>query len=330
VNTKALRLLGTVVFALILSALAGCATTANNPRDPLEGFNRAMFSFNDALDGAIMKPVAQGYQSVLPPLIRAGVSNFFSNVDDVWEAVNNALQGKIDEALQDVMRFAVNTVMGLGGILDIASDMGLQKHNEDFGQTLGKWGVGSGPYLVLPFFGPSSLRDGGGLLVDWHYDPVFRVSNVPARNTLITARAIDTRAELLGTTDVLEQAALDKYTFVRDAFFQYRRSQIYDGNAPREDSGASLDADEAEPKSALAPSVQPEAALAPSVSVATPAVAVVAANTVTSASEELARPAAVYTVFADGVALKTPKAEPEPAAAVSVVRFADDVVLQSR
>ena len=281
-----------------------------------------MFSFNDALDGAIIKPVAQGYQSVLPPLIRAGVSNFFSNVDDIWEAVNNALQGKIDEALQDVMRFAVNTVMGLGGVLDIASDMGLQKHNEDFGQTLGKWGIGSGPYLVLPFVGPSSLRDGGGLLVDWRYDPFFHVSNIPVRNTLLALRTIDTRADLLGATDVLEQAALDKYTFVRDAFFQYRRSQIYDGNAPRE-SGASLDVDDADLKAALTePRAQTVAEVLPMM-----AQAPVAAMLVPS---ESAGVPAVYTVFADGIALKTPNAAPEVAPVVSVVLFADDVILQTR
>ena len=321
-NKSALRLLGAVFFAFVLGAVSGCATTSNNPRDPLEGFNRAMFSFNDALDGAIIKPVAQGYQSVLPPLIRAGVSNFFSNVDDVWEAVNNALQGKIDEALQDVMRFAVNTVMGLGGVLDIASDMGLQKHNEDFGQTLGKWGIGSGPYLVLPFVGPSSLRDGGGLLVDWRYDPFFHVSNIPVRNTLLALRTIDTRADLLGATDVLEQAALDKYTFVRDAFFQYRRSQIYDGNAPRE-SGASLDVDDADLKAALTePRAQTVAEVLPIM-----AQAPVAAMVVPS---ESAGVPAVYTVFADGIALKTPNAAPEVAPVVSVVLFADDVILQTR
>lgn len=321
-NKSALRLLGAVFFAFVLGAVSGCATTSNNPRDPLEGFNRAMFSFNDALDGAIIKPVAQGYQSVLPPLIRAGVSNFFSNVDDIWEAVNNALQGKIDEALQDVMRFAVNTVMGLGGVLDIASDMGLQKHNEDFGQTLGKWGIGSGPYLVLPFVGPSSLRDGGGLLVDWRYDPVFRVSNIPVRNTLLALRTIDTRADLLGATDVLEQAALDKYTFVRDAFFQYRRSQIYDGNAPRE-SGASLDVDDADLKAAVTePRAQTVAEVLPIMAQAPVAAMVV--------SSESAGVPAVYTVFADGIALKTPNAAPEVAPVVSVVLFADDVILQTR
>lgn len=321
-NKSALRLLGAVFFAFVLGAVSGCATTSNNPRDPLEGFNRAMFSFNDALDGAIIKPVAQGYQSVLPPLIRAGVSNFFSNVDDIWEAVNNALQGKIDEALQDVMRFAVNTVMGLGGVLDIASDMGLQKHNEDFGQTLGKWGIGSGPYLVLPFVGPSSLRDGGGLLVDWRYDPFFHVSNIPVRNTLLALRTIDTRADLLGATDVLEQAALDKYTFVRDAFFQYRRSQIYDGNAPRE-PGASLDVDDADLKAAVTePRAQTVAEVLPIM-----AQAPVAAMVVPS---ESAGVPAVYTVFADGIALKTPNAAPEVAPVVSVVLFADDVILQTR
>ncbi len=321
-NKSALRLLGAVFFALVLGAVSGCATTSNNPRDPFEGFNRAMFSFNDALDGAILKPVAEGYRASLPPLVRAGVTNFFSNIDDLWEAVNNTLQGKIDAALQDIMRFSVNTVFGLVGVLDIASDMGLQKHNEDIGQTLGKWGVGSGPYLVLPFFGPSSVRDGAGLLVDWRYDPLFRVSNIPARNTAITARAIDARTNLLDTTNVLEQAALDKYTFVRDAFFQYRRSQIYDGNAPRE-SGASLDVDDADLKTALTePRAQTVAEVLPIM-----AQAPIAAMAVPS---ESAGAPAVYTVFADGIALKTPNAAPELAPVASVVLFADDVILQTR
>jgi phospholipid-binding lipoprotein MlaA len=327
-NAKAqvMRLFGGVVFALALSALSGCATTASNPRDPIEGFNRAMFSFNDALDGAVFKPVAQGYRSAIPALVRTGVTNFFSNIDDIWVAINNALQGKADEALQDVMRVAVNTVFGLGGILDISTDMGLKKHNEDFGQTLGKWGVGSGAYVVLPIFGPSSVRDAGGLLVDWRADPVVREDNIPLRNSAVALRTVDYRANLLDASDVLEQAALDKYTFVRDAFLQRRRSLIYDGNPPPE-SGASLDTDEPEPKAAAVPQQPREAAPAAS-SLVVPAVVAPVAAAQASAADAVAP--VIYTVFADGVALSTPKADPDPVPAAAVVRFADNVVLQSR
>ena len=219
---------------LLAGALPGCATTGGNPADPLEPFNRAIFGFNDTVDGAVIKPVAQGYRAVVPGPIRTGVSNFFSNLGDVWICVNNLLQAKFLDAFQDFGRVIFNSTLGIGGLFDVASDAGFQKHNEDFGQTLGKWGVGSGPYLVLPFLGPSTVRDGMGFLVDTQADPVWRYGNVPVRNTAVGIRFVGMRAELLDATSILEQAALDKYSFVRDAWLQRRRNLIYDGDPPRE------------------------------------------------------------------------------------------------
>lgn len=222
--------------ALCLGLVAGCATPGGgSARDPLEPINRAMFGFNEVFDDVLMKPVAKGYSAVVPEMVRAGVTNFFSNIDDVWIAANNLLQGKPEQALQDVMRVAINTVIGLGGLIDVASDGGLDKHNEDFGQTLGRWGVGSGPFIVLPFFGASTVRDGIALFgIDYQVDPVWNINNVPARNTLFTVRAVDRRANALDTVRAIEEAALDKYRFVRDSYLQRRRSLIYDGDPPRE------------------------------------------------------------------------------------------------
>ena len=236
--------------ALCAGLLAGCATTGSgNPRDPLEPLNRAIFGFNEAFDRALMKPVAEGYRAILPEMLRAGATNFFSNIEDLWSAANNLLQCKPEQALQDVMRVAMNTVIGLGGLIDVASDAGLDKHSEDFGQTLGRWGVGSGPYLVLPFLGPSSLRDGIGLLaVDYAADPVWNADHIPTRNTLYAGRAVNSRANALDAGRVLEDAALDKYRFMRDSYLQRRRNLVYDGDPPRE---REQDADE--PSSALPP-----------------------------------------------------------------------------
>jgi phospholipid-binding lipoprotein MlaA len=331
-NAKGMRALGCVIVAVLVTALSGCATTANNPRDPIEGFNRAMFGFNEALDNAVIKPVAEGYRAALPPMVRTGVTNFFGNIEDLWIAVNNVLQGKVVDGVQDLLRVAVNTVFGLAGVIDVASDMGMQKHNEDFGQTLGKWGVGDGAYVVWPIFGPSTVRDSGGKLVDMYVDPVLNEDPVYARNTAIVLRTVDNRANLLDATNVLEQAALDKYTFVRDAFLQRRRSLIYDGNPPAE-AKAALDADE-EPNVTAAPTdvVAPVAAL-PVVVATTPAVIapVVAPVVPVAAAETNGNEIApvVYTVFADGVALKTPNAAPE-ATPASMVRFADNVILQAK
>ena len=222
--------------ALLTGLVSGCATTGGgSAADPIEPVNRAIFGFNEKFDQVLLKPVAQGYRAVLPELVRTGVTNFFSNIGDVWIGANNLLQGKPESGLQDAMRVAINTVFGLGGLIDIASDAGLEKHNEDFGQTLGRWGVGSGPYLVLPFLGPSTFRDGIALVgVDTAVDPVWNINRVPARNTTYSVRAVDARANALDAARVIEEAALDKYRFVRDSYLQRRRSLIYDGNPPRE------------------------------------------------------------------------------------------------
>lgn len=214
-----------------LLVLGGCATTANDPKDPFEGFNRAMFRFNDTVDEVALKPAAEGY-SKLPSFVQTGVGNFFGNLGDVWTAVNNFLQGKLANGMSDVMRVAVNSTMGFAGLLDIASEAGLPKHYEDFGQTLGKWGVQSGPYVVLPVFGPSTLRDSVAKPADLYGDPWGYEYPVNVRNTGRVVRAVDQRAVLLNASSLLEDAALDRYIFVRDAYLQRRWNQVYDGKVP--------------------------------------------------------------------------------------------------
>jgi phospholipid-binding lipoprotein MlaA len=226
----------TRLIALCLLLLAGgCATTGEgDPRDPLEPFNRAMFSFNDGLDEAVARPVATAYHGVVPGPLRTYVRNFFSNIADLFIGLNNILQGKPDEGLQDWARFVFNSFFGVFGINDVASDMGLEKHNEDFGQTFGRWGIGEGAYLVLPLLGPSTLRDGAGTALDVYFDPVGEFRPVAARNLAVSLRLVGTRADLLDASRILEEAALDRYVFVRDAFLQRRRSLVYDGQPPRE------------------------------------------------------------------------------------------------
>lgn len=225
------------MFALataLLAGLSGCASTANNPKDPIEGFNRAMFSFNDGLDKAIIKPVAQGYDYVLPQPVQTGVDNFFGNIADVFIAVNNLLQGKPADAASDAGRFLLNTTIGVLGVFDVATPAGLEKHDEDFGQTFGRWGVGEGAYVVWPIIGSRTVRDTAGYVVDVAVDPVWNVDHVPTRNTLAVLRLVDTRASLLPAEKVIDDAALDKYTYMRDAYLQRRKSLVYDGNPPRE------------------------------------------------------------------------------------------------
>jgi len=218
----------------LLGGVGGCATTGGNPDDPLEPYNRAMFSFNDGVDKAILKPVASGYKAVVPEFARTGVTNFFGNLGDVWIGINNILQGKVGDGMSDFGRFAINTTVGILGFVDVASDAGLDKHNEDFGQTLGRWGIGSGAYVVLPILGSSSVRDGiSRFAVDWRGDPVRNIGNVPTRNELMGARLVDGRANLLGVGQLAEDAALDHYSYVRGAYLQRRRSLIYDGDPPR-------------------------------------------------------------------------------------------------
>lgn len=226
-------------------ALGGCATA--NPKDPFEGFNRVMFNFNDMVDKAAVKPAAEAYSN-LPSFVQSGVGNFFGNLGDAWIAVNNFLQGKVADGLSDVMRVAVNSTFGLGGLLDIGSEAGLPKHREDFGQTLGKWGIESGPYIVLPLLGPSTLRDTFALPLDMEGDPWHHVRPVRWRNFGIALRTVDQRAALLDASSLIEEAALDRYGFVRDAYLQRRRNMVYDGNPPtfayEHDVGPTLTRDE--------------------------------------------------------------------------------------
>jgi phospholipid-binding lipoprotein MlaA len=219
---------------LLAVTLAGCATTGANPADPLEPINRAIFRFNDGVDAAVLKPLAHGYRAVTPAPVRTCVANFFSNLDDVWISANNVLQGKFEQGMGDILRFAFNSTLGMLGAIDVASDMGLEKHNEDFGQTLGKWGLGPGPYLVLPILGPSTVRDGISLLLDAKGDPVWNLDPVPSRNTVYTSRVVSNREKALDATDTLEEAALDKYSYIRAAWLQRRRDLVYDGNPPPE------------------------------------------------------------------------------------------------
>lgn len=213
---------------------AGCATSGN-PKDPIEGFNRAMFSFNETVDKAVIKPVAQGYDFVMPQPVQTGVSNFFANIEDLWTGINNLLQGKPGDALSDAGRVLVNSTIGILGLFDVATSMGLEKHEEDFGQTLGRWGVGDGAYVVLPILGPRTLRDTVGVAADIYVDPVRDADGHRGyRNSAIALRAISNRADLLKIEDALEAAAIDKYAYVRDAYLQRRRSAIHDGNPPRE------------------------------------------------------------------------------------------------
>ena len=218
---------GWATATVALALLQGCATGPQaNPTDPLEPFNRSVYSFNEGLDRAVLKPVATAYQNITPSPVRTGVTNFFENISDVWSMVNNVLQAKPAQAADSLFRVTTNTLWGVGGIFDVATELKIPKHKEDFGQTLGTWGLGSGPYVVLPLFGPSSVRDTAGLVVDMQGDLVSQSGNVPARNSLKTLNLVDTRASLLRAGDLLDQAALDKYAFTRDAYLQRRKSLI--------------------------------------------------------------------------------------------------------
>ncbi|HQS32862.1 MAG: ABC transporter [Polaromonas sp. 24-62-144] len=213
--------------AVVLALAQGCASGPGTTReDPLEPFNRTIFSLNDKVDTAVVKPVASAYREVTPKIVRTGVTNFFGNLADVWSTVNNVLQAKPQEAAESLFRVTTNTIFGLGGILDVASEMRIPRHSEDFGQTLGYWGVPPGPYLVLPVLGPSTFRDSAGTVVDFKGNLATRGSDVAARNTASAIGIVNKRANLLDAGDLLDQAALDKYSFVRDVYLQRRRSQI--------------------------------------------------------------------------------------------------------
>lgn len=235
-NARTAPMIRGLLFLFIAALVQGCATTGGHSEgDPWEGFNRGTFAFNESLDKHVMRPVAQGYVKVTPSFVRTGVNNFFGNIADAWTGVNQLLQGKPREAISDVGRVILNSTMGVLGLLDVASEVGVEKHEEDFGQTLAVWGVPSGPYLVLPFFGPASARDGPALFVNpaWSsYKDAF--SSEPAYWATLGLDAVRTRANLLPASKVVEEAAVDKYAFIRDAWRQRRRSQVYDGNPPAE------------------------------------------------------------------------------------------------
>jgi len=253
-----------LAMAALLCGAAGCATVGSDPRDPMEPFNRAMFSFNDGFDEAIGKPVSTAYRDVVPSPARMAVRNFFANIADLWIGANNLLQGKPLDALTDWTRFAMNTTVGLFGLMDFASEVGIEKHDEDFGQTMGRWGIDEGAYLVWPLLGSSTVRDSIGLIPDLHFDPVLRHKPVRVRNVMTVLRATSKRADLLDASRILEEAALDKYVFQRDAYLQRRRSLVYDGNPPRaerEVPRADADAEELQPAPASAAAPAPAAAM---------------------------------------------------------------------
>ena len=275
-NARARWLLAAMCAAL----LAGCGTTKVAPEpdesaaapnsavvakeqnvnedsanDPLEGFNRAMFTFNRYWDDYFMRPVAEGYQAVTPKPARVGISNFFANLFEPLTVINDLLQGKGAQAGSDFLRFIINSTIGILGFFDVATDLGFEKHREDFGQTFGVWGMGEGAYLVLPFLGPSSLRDGAGLYVDFQLYPVNYVEDEGYRNTLWALGYVSVRSDLLNASDILDQAvgAEDRYVFVREAWRQRRRSEIHDGNPPVAPAPDILFEDDPAPKSAPKP-----------------------------------------------------------------------------
>jgi phospholipid-binding lipoprotein MlaA len=218
-------------------ALAGCATLPNaSPEDPFEPWNRAMFQVHEVVDGHVIKPAVQVYVDVTPRLVQQGISNFFANLDDAISAVNDWLQWKLDKAGNDMGRVMINSSFGLGGIIDVASDLGIEKGNEDFGQTLGYWGVPQGPYLFIPVLGPTTVRDGTGLVARAYAHPIGFVDDVATRNLLIALLFVDTRAQALTAENLVGQAALDRYTFIRGAYLQRRDYLVRDGKpAPKED-----------------------------------------------------------------------------------------------
>ncbi|UCE30993.1 MAG: VacJ family lipoprotein [Burkholderiales bacterium] len=235
-----MRVASLPVLLALLAALAGCATTGSQTprsaaRDPLEPLNRAVFSFNDTVDRLLLEPAAKVYDEAVPELGKFMLRGFFGNIADAWTAVNNLLQGKPREAASDGARVAINSTFGFFGVADVASELGLEKHREDFGQTLGRWGVPPGPYLVLPFFGPSTVRDGLGLWADVAADRTEAVVGSDAVAAVNAVRIIDARARLLRAGQLMESIALDPYLFVRNGYLQRRRSLVYDGDPPPED-----------------------------------------------------------------------------------------------
>jgi phospholipid-binding lipoprotein MlaA len=228
-----------LVLLSVACLFVGCASipagVEPSPRDPWEAFNRSVFEFNEGLDAYLLKPVVAAYRFILPEIVREGIYNFFSNYSDIYTALQNLLQGKPDYAFNDIMRVAVNTLFGFGGLLDVATPGGLEKHKEDWGQTFGVWGLPSGPYVVLPFFGPSSVRDTFGTVADLESDYLFRyIPDVGLRNSITGLRVVNARNTYYEAGDLLDGAAIDKYSFMRDAYLQRREYQINEGRNDEE------------------------------------------------------------------------------------------------
>ena len=265
IDTRSLcvrALLAMMIGALL--SLGGCASTQNFAQearggpgarlDPWESWNRKVFAFNEGLDEKVLKPVATGYAKVVPQFMRQGVDNFFANAADGWSAVNNVLQGKAEPAFSDVVRFTTNTVLGFLGVLDIASEFGLQHYYEDFGQTLGRWGFGAGAYIVWPLIGSSTVRETIALPLDRTASPSVYINNGSYQFGIVGLQIINTRAKFLGASQVIDDIALDKYAFIRDAYLQRRRSLVFDGDAPRApDASSPAGGVDAEPLYAPAP-----------------------------------------------------------------------------
>lgn len=228
------RFVGAAFAAALLAGCAAPKTTPPDPRDPFEPANRAIYKFNDRVDKAVVRPTARVYQRAVPQFIRQSVSNVFSNIGDVRVGLNNALQGKFTTAYSDFGRVMINSTLGMLGLFDIASEAGIEKHQEDFGQTLGWWGLRHGPFIMLPIFGPSTVRDTAGFAVDYLTDPLTYVEPTRAQNQLTAGKLVNGRAELLDASKVLDTVALDQYQFVRDAYLQRRRGLVYDGKPPAE------------------------------------------------------------------------------------------------
>lgn len=246
----ALRGVATLVLLVAALALGACATVpagsgAPSPADPWEGWNRKVFAFNEAVDAAVLKPVAETYRDVVPRLMRTGVDNVFGNFADLWSAANHLLQGKLQDGLEMGMRVLTNTVFGLGGLLDPATEAGLTRRSEDFGQTLGTWGLPQGPYFVLPFLGPSTVRDTAGFVVDRQASPSTLPGPDAERYAITALQLINARTNLLSAGSLIDSVALDKYSFIRDGYLSRRRDALYDGAPP-------MDTFEDEPESAPA------------------------------------------------------------------------------
>lgn len=278
--------LARIGLAIAIAATLSACATGTNPRDPLEGYNRAMFKFNDTVDQVALKPVATAYKTVTPSFVQTGVGNFFGNLADAWSAVNNLLQGKGEAGLQDVVRVGMNSTFGIFGLIDIASQAGIPKHSEDFGQTLGWYGVQPGPYVMLPLLGPSTVRDTVALPLDITGDPWRYKDPVSVRNIGTVTRVVDKRAALLDATNLMEAAALDRYEFIRDGFLQARENKVFDGDTNRRDrlSPKKNDSSDYEPEEDVKQAPQQPKVAAQ----AAPAAEVAPADLVTSGSNTVA------------------------------------------